>query len=263
MTEGKRFLVDVGIRDFPFPIRCASRENPDGQKTIADISVSTRIMQYFEAGWIDRFIRILHSHREDISTSSLRKNIWDYYDELQAKNVEITLEYPFFVVKETPVSKQKCLVSYRCKYTCRAPSINGQPKILFRIDAPIITTHPQSHRNKPQALFGQLSIITVETESEKEIYPEDLVDMIDKNALTPVYSFLAEEDQDYLVDKIHTEQKHSVVVVDQIKEELGQQPDLEWFYVKCVNHSMLHPYKTFIDTEKSLWVPFRGFEDDL
>jgi GTP cyclohydrolase FolE2 len=46
MKEKKRFLVDVGIRDLPFPMKVISRENPDGQQTIANISISTRIMRH-------------------------------------------------------------------------------------------------------------------------------------------------------------------------------------------------------------------------
>ena len=33
MTEDKRFLVDVGLRDLPFPIRAVSRDHADGQAT--------------------------------------------------------------------------------------------------------------------------------------------------------------------------------------------------------------------------------------
>ncbi len=124
------------------------------------------------------------------------------------------------------------------------------------MDIPIITTHPDAFKTKPRGLFGQLSVITIETESETEVFPENLVDIVDKYALAPVYSFLTEEDQDYLIEKIHSEQKHSVLVLDDIKEELARNRDLDWFSVKCTNHSLLHPYKTLIDTEKSLWVPF-------
>ncbi len=248
MTEGKRFLVDVGIRDLQFPIRCASREDSNGQNTIANISFNARIMQEFESRWLNKFIQILHHHCDNISTITLRKNIWDYYNELKANTVKISFEYPFFAEKVTPISKQKCLVKYKCNYTCKVSSIKNQSKIFFRMDIPIITTHPDSLENIPRRLFEQLSVITIETESETEVFPENLIDIVNKYTLAPVYSFLTEDDQDYLIEKIHSEQKHSVLVVDAIKEELARNRDLDWFSVKSANHSILYPYKTLIDT---------------
>ena len=53
MKDEKRFLVDVGMKDLPFPIKVESKANPDGQATIANISINARIMHEFEAGWID------------------------------------------------------------------------------------------------------------------------------------------------------------------------------------------------------------------
>ena len=45
----QRFLVNVGMRDLPFPMRVVSKVNPDGQFSIADISIDGRIMHEFEA----------------------------------------------------------------------------------------------------------------------------------------------------------------------------------------------------------------------
>ena len=45
MADRKRFLVDVGIKDLPFPMKVASKVDPNGQPTIANISISARIMR--------------------------------------------------------------------------------------------------------------------------------------------------------------------------------------------------------------------------
>ena len=44
MTEDKKFLVDVGMKDLPFPIKATSRTCPGGQDTVANISINARIM---------------------------------------------------------------------------------------------------------------------------------------------------------------------------------------------------------------------------
>ena len=57
MKEEKRYLADIGMKDLPFPMRVVSRVNKNGQYTVADISISARIMHEFDATWIDKFIQ--------------------------------------------------------------------------------------------------------------------------------------------------------------------------------------------------------------
>ncbi len=197
MEEDQRFLVDVGMENLPFPILALSRAQAGGQPTVANISVSTRIMHEFEARWIDKFIQILHKHREKIQPRTLTDSMHDYLTELQATAVKIDLHYPFFVEKLTPVTKEKCLVRHLCTYTAKATSTQKSPNLTFKIEIPLITTYPVSGVEKPGGLFGQLSVVVVELASRKDIYPEDIVEVADRHALAPVYSFLAEADQHY------------------------------------------------------------------
>jgi GTP cyclohydrolase FolE2 len=263
MNDEKRFLVDVGMKDLPFPIRALSKANPDGQATVAGISIEARIMHDFEADWIDRFIQVLHSHREHIGSSTLRQNLGDYVKALNADVVRVTFDYPFFVEKLTPVSKEKCLVKYSCSYGAKVPSLDGKAKVFFKVAVPCITTYPMAGEELGTGLFGQLSTVVIETESVTDIYPEDLVALVDRHALVPLYSFLTREDQRAIIEKVHTERKTSVMTADGIKNELSRDRSLSYYSVRCMNFGMLHSYSTVIGTEKNLWVPFSGMDDDL
>ena len=263
MIKEKAFLEDVGIRDLPFPMKVISKLNADGQPTIANISINARIMQEFEAEWIDKFIKILHSHRGKIETKTLTANIPDYLKELNASTVVIDFYYPFFIEKITPVSKEKCLVRYMCTYSAKASVSMEKPKIIFKISVPALTTYPLSNEEQKGGLFAQLSIVNIEIEPKDQIFPEDIVDMIDKHAIAPVYSFLTKEDQSFIINKLHTEEKTSVILTDEIKDELAHNREIEWYKVNCVNFGMLHSYNTLISTEKSMWIPFSGIEDEI
>jgi GTP cyclohydrolase I len=259
MPDQKRFLVDVGMTNLPFPMQVVSKMSPEGQSTIAGISISARVMQEFEAKSIDKFIQILHAHRDKIGTKTLQTNILDYMKELNANTVRVDFAYPFFIEKRTPVSNEKCLVRYNCVYTVKVSSVDEKPKVVFKIEVPAVTTYPGSIDDKAGGLFGQLSTIVIEAESEKDIFPEDLVDIVDKHALVPVYSFLTEQDQTYVIKKIHTDRKTSVMMMDEIKDDLAHNQNIKWYALSCSNFGMLHSYSTVIGTEKSIWVPFSSF----
>ena len=259
----KVFLVDVGMNDLPFPMKVISKAYPNGQTTVANISISARIMHDFEARWIDEFVSIVHEHRDRIGTATLCANIKDYVKRLKASVVRIHFDFPFFIEKRTPVSKEKCLVRYLCRYTAKAPSITGKPSILFKIAVPCITTYPIRQTDKTQSLFGQLSVFNIEVEPKKDIFPEDIVDIVDTHALVPVYSFLTEEDQKFVIEKIHSQEISSVAAINEIKSDLAYNRNIDWYSVNCSNYGMLHTYSTVIGTEKSSWVPFSGFEGEL
>jgi len=255
MKHEKRFMQDVGLVDLPLPLKVYSKLNKEGQYTNAKISITARIMQEFEARWIDKFIQIIHQHRNNIGLESLKVNIFDYMKDLNATKVKVDFKYPFFVEKTTPVSKEKCLVQNHCTYSASIAKSDLEPKVTLKLSVPCITTYPASSPNKPGGLFGQTSKVDIEVRSKNNIYPEELIEIVDKHSLMPVYSFLTEEDQEFVIKKIHSVQKTSVVMVAEIKEELTHLKDIEWYSVKCSNSSMIHSHSTFIATENSMWIP--------
>jgi GTP cyclohydrolase IB len=255
MNDEKRFMQDVGLTDLPFPMKVMSRDFKEGQHTIANISIAARIMHEFEARWIDKFIQIVHKHRNYIGTETLKTNVLDYLNELNATKVKVDFNYPFFIEKITPVSKEKCLVRYPCTYSASVAKSDLIPQISLKISVPCITTYPLSSSEKPGGLFSQMSTVVIDVQSHKDIFAEDLIDIVDRHALMPVYSFLTEEDQAYVIEKVHSEKKTSVVMVDEIKEDLSNISKIEGYTVTSLNFGMLHSYSTFIGTAKSMWIP--------
>jgi len=258
MSDERRYLVDVGLQDLPYPVRVASRANPDGQHTIASVALSARINHSFEASWIGKLIQILHAHREVIGTSTLKKIVRDYLDGLSATDVSATFTYPFFMEKVTPVTKEKCLVRYLCSYTAKASSF--APRVVFKIQVPCLTTYPSASDDKAGGLFAQLSTLTIETQSDKDVYPEDLVDVVDAKALAPIYSYLSEKDEAHIIKQVHAQRRSSVQVTDDIEKVLSERKDIPWFSIRCANYGMLHSYTTLLGSERSLWGPPEDWE---
>src|SRR5664279_3390455 len=256
MTEKNKFLQDVGMKSLTIPLIVNSKINPDGQHTIANVSISARVMHDFRAEWIDKFIQILHIQGIGTVQKALRSNIVDYLNQLNASSVRVDIEYPFFVEKITPVSNKKCLSRYLCTNTAKITSTNNDPTNLFKIEIPVITTYPVRLHGNQRGLFAQMSSVTVEIEPINDIFPEDIVDLVERHALSPVYSFVTKEDQEHIINKVHSVEITSVDMIDEIKKELTSNRNISWYSVTSTNAGILHSYTTFINTEKSNWIPF-------
>ncbi|MFH2055952.1 MAG: GTP cyclohydrolase, FolE2/MptA family [bacterium] len=255
MPDREKHMVDVGIHDLEYPMRVASRRDPQGQPTVASISITARISHEFQAQSIHRFIEIIQRHGGAIGTGTLRINIIDYLRELNAATVTIDFSYPYFMQKAAPKSRLTNLIRYRCNYSAKATVSDDYPRLRFRIRVPVLTTDPASNPGANGGLFAQLSKVEVEVQPHNEIYPEDLVEVVDRHALCPLYPFLIEADQLEILARVHSTRRSSVVMVDAIKEELARNSSLDWYSVRCENYSMLNRYSTLLTTEKSVWIP--------
>jgi len=261
MEKEESYLADVGMRGMPFPLQVLSRQNENGQHTIANISVQARVDSKYESGWIDRFIKITHRLSENTGMKNLNENIAQKLKELNAAMVRVDFDYPFFVRKSLPVTKENCLVRYMCTFTAKTTSIGNLPKTIFKIHIPAITTDPASDPTKEGGLYGQLSVISIEVDSRIDIYPEDLVTLVDKYSISPVYSYLNPEDEIYIIQRAHSLEKQSEVLTEELKSELANDRFIDWFSVKCRDFGMLHSYNTVIGTEKDLWMPFQNVDE--
>lgn len=263
MPDKKRYLVDVGMDDFAFPFKIADRMHTEGVPTIGKISVHARINQEFEARWIDKFAQVLHQHRDAVGSHSLRRGIFDYLEALHADSVQVTLRFPFFVEKTTPVSGLTCLVSHDCTYRAKLSAFDKQPKLTLTVEVPTLTTDPCSSLDQPGLLFAQRTLVTVEVASLREIFIEDIVNTVDRHALIPVYSFLTPEDRAHLIGVAHSKTVSSVVLTEAVKNFLAPREDVDWYRVVCRNRGLLHLYSTEVATEKGSWVPASDFADAI
>ncbi len=262
MKKGRAFLVNVSIRELPFPIKVTSERDKNGQHTVANISIHARIMKEFEAEWIDKFIQVTHLHRDRIGIETMKTNIKDYVAALNANTIKIEMAFPYFVEKRTPKSNEPCLVKYNCTYTCQYPSIDSDVKTTFSIDCPVITSYPiESFSPSKRGYYPQMSIIHIEVQPKKDITPEKLVTLADSKSLAPIYSFLTREDQLYLIGKTQENYQSSIDTLDEIRLELAKNENISWYSISSSNYGMLHNYSTFINLEKSYWVPGSYFED--
>ena len=84
-------------------------------------------------------------------------------------------------------------------HVAKLSAVEDIPKVIFKVEVPVVTTYPGSTPDTPGGLFGQLSIVIVEAEAKDDIYPKDLIELVDKHSLSPIYSFLSEEDQAFII----------------------------------------------------------------
>lgn len=88
------------------------------------------------------------------------------------------------------------------------------------------------------------------------------MDLSDATALSRVYSFLSHEDQETIIEKVHKEEKSSVVLTAELKHYLSRNHDILRYSIKLNNYGIPHSYSTLVATEQESMAAYEDAETD-
>jgi GTP cyclohydrolase I len=250
MNSERAFLVDIGIEGVDVPIVAPSRDAASGRPTIATFSAMATVKRDYEASSIDELIQLFRDHDGTISVESLQEMVLGYRDELGGVPLRVALTYPFVIEKRAPVSGERSPVTHRCGYSVEVGPLQRFAKPLFRIDVPVLTTYPAATKETPGGLFSQESDVALRLECTRDVFPEDLAELVERHALAPKYSYMTAEDQDFIRQRAHARRISSVMMTAAIQRELEAMDEIRWFSIRCRNRGMLHAYRTFVGTQR-------------
>ena len=95
----------VGVKDITYPVVVLDK-NEGEQHTVAKINMYVNLPHNFRGTHMSRFIEILNKHRNGISTKKIRQILDDMKSELNAETAHFEIEFPFFITKKAPISKE-------------------------------------------------------------------------------------------------------------------------------------------------------------
>ena len=101
----------VGIKDVYHPVRVRDRSGGD-QHTVANFNMYVALPHNFKGTHMSRFVEILHLHEREISVDSFRAMLTEMTERLDATSGHIEMSFPYFVMKQAPVTRVESVVKY-------------------------------------------------------------------------------------------------------------------------------------------------------
>jgi len=130
----------AGVKSIKYPITVLDKINKT-QHTIATINMYVDLPYHFKGTHMSRFVEILNHYRQGINVKNLSTILSDMKNKLNAKSAHIEIEFPYFIEKMAPVSKEKSLMEYTCKLW---GSLNDELDICLGVEVPVTTLCPCS-----------------------------------------------------------------------------------------------------------------------
>src|SRR5438105_12504816 len=94
----------VGVRGLRFPITVRDKERAV-QNTVATIGMFVDLPKEFKGTHMSRFIEVLNAHGNVIHVENINDILFAMQEKFHAATSHLEIEFPYFMVKQAPVSK--------------------------------------------------------------------------------------------------------------------------------------------------------------
>jgi GTP cyclohydrolase I len=239
-------LAKVGVKGLEYPIRVLDKVNKN-QYTTAKVDLFANLPRHFKGTHMSRFIEIFHQYRQDLSMQRFLAMLENIRLTMEAESSFGSISFPYFIEKKAPVSGLPGMMNYQCCY--QGEKIASGEWFTVSVTVPITTVCPCSKAISERGAHNQRGIVTVMVEQGPFFWIEDLIDIVEKSASSPVYSLLKREDEKFITEQAYDNPKFVEDVVRDVLASVKALNKFPSFSVTAENFESIHNHSAFAYAE--------------
>ncbi|MDM8550782.1 GTP cyclohydrolase FolE2 [Desulfobacterales bacterium HSG2] len=233
----------VGIKNLRYPITVLDRKN-GFQHTIASISMYVDLPERYKGTHMSRFVEMLHLFRLEISLKRFSEILQQMKECLNAASAHVEVTFPYFLEKESPVSKVPGLMDYTCRFVGSSDH-EGKVDIISEVVVPVTSVCPCSKEISDFGAHNQRGEVRVSTRFRKFIWIEDLIETVESCASCEVYSVLKRVDEKWVTERGFENPKFVEDIVRDVAGKLKEDDNITWFAVSVENFESIHNHSAY------------------
>jgi GTP cyclohydrolase I len=235
-------LAKVGVKNLEYPIRVLDKVKKV-QYTTAVVDLFADLPRHFKGTHMSRFIEIFHEYREDISMPRFLDMLRRIRGDLEASAAFGSVRFPYFIEKQAPVSRMSGMMCYQC---CYQGWVNETDKhFTVSVAVPVTTVCPCSKAISDRGAHNQRGIVRVELELGPFFWLEDIIEIVERSASSPVYSLLKREDEKRITEQAYDNPKFVEDLVRDIYITIKDIDRFPRFSVEAENFESIHNHNAY------------------
>jgi len=241
--DHRKLPIDkVGVRGLRFPIQIRDKAR-ELQNTIATIGMYVDLPHEFKGTHMSRFIEVLNAHGSVVHVDNITDILREMQHKLKADVAHLEMDFPYFLVKQAPVSGKASVMDYLARFdaTARGKKID----FILGVKVAVTTLCPCSKAISRFGAHNQRGVVTVQIRSRRAIWIEDLIAMVESSASSELYSLLKRQDEKAVTERAY---ENPVFVEDLVRNvvlRLKAHPDVTWYKVEAENHESIHSHNAY------------------
>jgi GTP cyclohydrolase I len=246
--EEKIPLDKVGIKGFKYPVIVLDREK-GFQHTVAEINLYVDLPAKFKGTHMSRFIEVINEFKGEIHMKNITQILKKLREKLSAKSAYLEMFFPYFLEKKAPVTEVVSLMEYQGFLL--ASFSNEKKDLIAGVKVPVMTLCPCSKSISRYSAHNQRGVVTIKVRFKKFIWLEELIEIAESSASSPVYPLLKRPDEKYVTEYAYENPKFVEDVVRTVAKKLLEHPEVTWFAVEAENFESIHAHNAYAYIEKN------------
>ena len=238
----------VGIKDIRHPVRVRDRTAGD-QHTIANFNMYVNLPHNFKGTHMSRFVEVLNKHEREISVHSFKDMVQEMTVLLEAESGHIEMKFPYFVMKQAPISKVKSLMDYDVTFIGEAN--RGEPSLWIKVVVPVTSLCPCSKQISDYGAHNQRSHVTIKVRTHEFIWIEELIDLVEQEASCQLYGLLKRPDEKFVTEAAYNNPKFVEDMVRDIAQRCNADSRITAYVVESENFESIHNHSAYAMIEKT------------
>lgn len=237
----------VGVRGMRFPIQVRDKARAV-QNTVATIGMFVDLPKEFKGTHMSRFIEVLNAHGAVVHVENITDILYAMQKKFQAATSHLEMEFPYFMLKEAPVSRRQGLMDYVARFD--ATACEKDIDFVLTVKAMVTTLCPCSKAIAAYGAHNQRGEVTVQIRFRKPVWIEDLIAIIESSASSELYSLLKREDEKAVTERAYENPVFVEDLVRNVAIKLNAHADVTWYKVEAENHESIHNHNAYACIEK-------------
>lgn len=237
----------VGIKDVFHPVRVKDRSRGE-QHTIANFNMYVALPHNFKGTHMSRFVEVLHGNEREISVESFRDILIEMTDKLDAQSGHIEMSFPYFVMKQAPVSRVESLMDYKASLIGEVH--HGKVELWLKVVVAATSLCPCSKRISDYGAHNQRSHITIKARVNDHMWLEELIDIAEEEASCEVFGILKRPDEKYVTERAYDNPKFVEDLVRDIALRCNKEERIRAYVVEAENFESIHNHSAYALIEK-------------
>jgi GTP cyclohydrolase I len=202
----------------------------------------------FKGTHMSRFIEVLNAHGDIVHVENIEHILHALQSKFQAATSHLEMEFPYFMRKKAPVSGKESLMDYVARFD--AAACGREMDFVLTVKAMVTTLCPCSKAISSYGAHNQRGEVTVQIRSNKVVWIEELIEIVEASASSELYALLKREDEKAVTERAYD---NPVFVEDLVRNaslKLNAHPNVAWYKVEAENHESIHNHNAYACIEK-------------
>lgn len=232
----------VGVRSIRRPVMFKDR-NSAIITTIGNFGMYVRLDSKKRGTHMSRFIQLLEESEEPLSVKSFITMVRYMLNRLESVEGGITVEFPFFLVKNAPITAISGSMDYDIKLSGFVSRQESRTQLTIHI--PVSTLCPCSKEIAEYGAHNQRSMVRLTVQTTHHIWVTDLIEVVEKNSSCELFSVLKRPDEKFVTEHAYDNPKFVEDIVRDIAQKLIKDKRILFFEVESENFESIHNHSAY------------------